>query len=1055
MHPFFQPRPQLQTEDIPEASKSISGFDGVHDVTQQAGRAEQADGTKGECTEGLHGEPTIAHRYEERLEQEDVDPACHRRKRRRTTPPEDKDPKENEVLGSDEPWLQQLQNAAATVHGQQEEDGEANPQAEGQPLLAPTNLTNQRSSRLSSTSASPKVLHTFHEAVTDLVPPAIPSTKIATPRKKTIQLSANGKLRTSPRVSPKSTEPKQSVAVKPGKLNIRGGRFVHSMPVALLYANFAGGKETIGLQINQILAGEKHLKASLAPLQRDEQHPIEPSQATKITHPFFLGKAGSALRTTSTHSVGTTTSTSAGHDEKDEDLPQPKPWNDIKFGSTRPAAFQDINLLSAIWPPLDYQGTGPHYTPIHSSARRNVPKRQTKRKGDVDNVSPSEDVLEWFSDSLQAPEAQKEVRKPERLSMDSEHLLTAVTKHTNEHGMLFPDHPALAELRDRVQRTKSAFDRGSHAGPYDWTHEYAPKATAHVLQPQAIELREWLNKLKVHNVQAKLAESRKGSLKRAKKKGRPKREQDGLDDFIVSSDDDQLSDMAPVKNAVVITGPYGCGKTASVYAAAQELGFEVFEIHPGMRRTAKDIFDKVGDMTENHMVQPLGPSGGGLDPPGGALVPPAVSGEVAASRQETMASFFANNSKRKASAKARPETPQPGKEHSQKQSLILFEEVDVLFDEDKSFWAGVISLMHQSRRPIILTCNDLTALPLEELELQTILHYVSPSLELAASYLNLVAAAEGHILEIKALEQLYLSKGQDLRAALTELSYWCQMTVGSQLGGLDWMRSANMQPGDAELRIISKGTYHQGLDLVPEERLDQVDFLRFARDTLSMTTADWELSHPSVLAANADRTHTIDSLQDSVTLAEARSCVDLVGSSISPLLSTAISQAFPSRSHTCRADLLKTTLSLPNAKAVNMPTIMTAFAGITDDVRTFPPPTGRTAPSLDTPVQTLVTEIAPYVRCIVTFDMKLEEQRNELGGSSQGRRQRTTRAARAALEGGSKALTRRERWFPKELDFDAVLSTGNEWPAELDDDVVCGATPHNIDSSQVTVDLGE
>ena len=1054
MHPFFQPKPHPQSENIQEASKDVSGFDGAHHITQNDGGAEQGYGTKGEPIEGLCREPTVAHLYEEGPEQKSADPDRHRRKRRRTTPPEDEEPEKKQGTGSDEPWLQQLQDAAATVHAQHEEKGEKASQGEEQSLLAPIYMTNRRSSRLSSTSASPKVLETSNEDANDAVAPAVRSTQVTTPKKKMIQLSANGKLRTSPRTHPKSTESKQGIVVKPGKLNMKGGRLVPSMPVALSYANFAGGKETLGSRINQILAGQKQPEECSAPIQQNKQHPTEPSYANKITHPFFLGKAGSALRTASTHSVCTTSST-VGHDENAEDVPQPKPWNDIKFGSVKPAYARDIDLLSAVWPPLEYQSVLPHSTQGCPVARRDTTARRTKRKGDVNSVSPYEDVLEAFGVSLQAPKAQKKVQKPERLTIDSEHLLTAVGQSLEEHGMLCSDHSATAQLRKRVQSAKSAFDRGTHAGPLDWAHEYAPKETAHVLQPQAIGLREWLNKLKVHNVQAKLAESRTGGVKRAKKRGRPKREQDGLDDFIVSSDDDQISDMAPVKNAVVITGPHGCGKTASVYAAAHELGFEVFEIHPGMRRTAKDIFDKVGDMTENHLVQPLASSGDRQDPPKENPEPPAVDGEVATGRQETMASFLGSRTKKKALVKARPETPQPETEKSRKQSLILFEEVDVLFEEDKSFWAGVISLMHQSRRPIILTCNDLAALPLEELQLHTIFRYVTPPRELAVPYLSLVAAAEGHVIDTKALQQLYFSKKQDLRASLTELSYWCQMTVGSQYGGLDWMRSAGTQQGAAELRIVSKGTYHQGLDLVPEETLDHADLLRFAHNTLDITTSEWQLCHVDRSATTTIGNKTIDKLQDSLIFAEARSCVDLVGSTISPLLDAAIGQVYPNGSCTGRADLIKTILSPPEAKAVSMPEIMAAFEGITDDVRTFPPPTGRTAPSLDTPVHSLVTEVAPYVRCIVAFDVRLEEQRNELAGGSQGKRQRTTRAARAALEGGSKAFTRRERWFPKDLDFDAVIKTGNGWPVELDIEAVDGATPDGMDSSQTTVDLVE
>ncbi len=42
---------------------------------------------------------------------------------------------------------------------------------------------------------------------------------------------------------------------------------------------------------------------------------------------------------------------------------------------------------------------------------------------------------------------------------------------------------------------------------------------------------------------------------------------------------------------------------------------------------------------------------------------------------------------------------------SARQSIILLEEVDILFGEDSGFWPMVVNLIKDSRRPVIMTCN--------------------------------------------------------------------------------------------------------------------------------------------------------------------------------------------------------------------------------------------------------------------------------------------------------------------------------------------------------------
>ena len=94
---------------------------------------------------------------------------------------------------------------------------------------------------------------------------------------------------------------------------------------------------------------------------------------------------------------------------------------------------------------------------------------------------------------------------------------------------------------------------------------------------------------------------------------------------------------------------------------------------------------------------------------------------------------------------------------------------------------------------------------------------------------------------------------------------------------------------------------------------------------------------------------------------------------------------------------------------------------------------GRPAQSFNNGSGPLWEDLAPYIRAIVAFDLRLEQYRLKLSGllspgAGSKRNTRKTRASRAALEGGDKANTRKERWFPPDTNPSRILATGNkEW----------------------------
>ncbi|KAG8676861.1 hypothetical protein FPOAC2_02976 [Fusarium poae] len=483
---------------------------------------------------------------------------------------------------------------------------------------------------------------------------------------------------------------------------------------------------------------------------------------------------------------------------------------------------------------------------------------------------------------------QKHVRSELRtLKSTSSHGDDQLFGNTTEH--LKTTHPAIDRLYQSLETNLSAYDK-STCESLAWTHKYAPATAPEILQggKEALLLRDWLQALKVDSV-ISTGQGNPTTKKKAKPKAAPrkKRKQDELSDFIVSSEEESNemeeiseneTDWAPagpgllkktvvrngdvtkgtkeqerLTNAVVISGPHGSGKTATVFAIAKELGFEIFEIHPGGRRSGKDILEKVGDMTRNHLVQQHQTQSGS-----GTTEEDEVARNLKDGKQGMMTSFF----QKKTTSRPPPKKPMEEKPtettkvsstKSQKQSLILLEEVDILYEEDKQFWATLTGMMAQSKRPFIMTCNDEKMVPLQTLNLHGIFRFSPPPIDLAIDLCLLTAANEGHILRRTAVEALYKSRRNDLRAALTELNYWCQIGVGDRKGGSDWFylrwpKGSDLDENGDVVRVLSEGTYCEGLgwfgrDLIatcPDTMKSEEEALKQSWDSWMLDMADWD-----------------------------------------------------------------------------------------------------------------------------------------------------------------------------------------------------------------------
>lgn len=956
------------------------------------------------------------------------------------------------------------------------------------------------------------------------------------PPKKMLRLNARGTFS-----SPPSKKPKEESAPEPEAPKKRGRprktKEVEKLSrvVVMEYDN------EIGHRIERIMSGEERLHEEVKLTPKKPRTPRKQAPS-KPTHPFFLGKPKEPVpkpespKKTSAVTPGKLRRETMSFD-RSHALETTDTWTSSLLRDR--LIMKQPGAMEPAWPSREQA----HVRGLDGSAVENTlppssPYQKRKQKTVKRPMSENESILN--QQSLQAEEKGElredgfrephpSLRLPQKLLISGEEVLELASKefstpvlNTGVDELSLPTppqqpHPAIDGLRKRISNTLSAFDEG-RGEAYSWAHKYAPTTAAEVLQlaREMDVLKRWLTSLTVTSVgTASRSDSRQSPKPESKPKKKRRRKNKDMDDFVVDDGEEAVHDMdeltdpedsplvtgqkgiksvvqasgdgVKLSNAVLLTGPDGCGKTAAAYAVAKELGFKVFEISSCEKRSGKDVLDKVGDMAENHLVKHHGTDPGEVSA-SEERNDEAFNQDLASGRQGKMDSFFrpkASGPKSSPKKTAKPKVKaieqlqkaikKPAKD--QQQSLILLEEVDVLFKEDKDFWSTVFKLISTSRRPFIMTCNDEDLVPLQAMTLHAILRFTPPPVDLVADYLLAMAAAEGHLIKRDAVLSLYKCKDSDLRSAISDLQFWCQMGIGDPRGGLTWIYQ-RYPPGsdlDAQgrrLRVVSQGTFQAGMNNAPDARIAEEDqalwaldafgvdpstlmgwgpepevsqnmlpglkeFSRFAAsmstiDVFTQNTETLDTSQPpmpdkarsqyieGMALLQTDEVPRYDTLSQQLTVASTLAAYRISGlytnETISSRLADSISAAKSYEgSHLTRHDFaVFDAISVPNES------ILSTHPGLSQSV-------------FDGPLEPIATDLAPYVRLILQHEAALSEQQEKLntilGEGRSNKRARTTRAARSALQGGQRSLTRREKWFSKDLDVASVLATaGDNWP---------------------------
>ncbi|KAI3353305.1 hypothetical protein L3Q82_019846 [Scortum barcoo] len=444
-----------------------------------------------------------------------------------------------------------------------------------------------------------------------------------------------------------------------------------------------------------------------------------------------------------------------------------------------------------------------------------------------------------------------------------------------------PDSHFVSPSDSRPHKTSDIPQRDSSFEDTLWTDKYSPQHSSEVIGNSASvkKLQCWLKKWKLR---ADCDERRK-----MEERKREENSNDSWDcgDFQgeAGTEDDREELLC---NTLLITGPPGVGKTAAVYACSQELGFKVFEVNCSSQRSGRHVLAQLKEATQSHLVEmsgkdPLKPTYFNnyninsctpkSDSLPGKTVPlknvtstskkRAARNSGRSSRKEkanpatvTLANYFKMQAKADRfhssglSPSEKPDgkesgTPSPSSDQTVAQnkktatSLILFEEVDVIFDDDVGFLAAIKTFMTTTKRPVILTTNDPSFRERFNCSMEEII-FKTPSHVTVCSYLQLVALAENVRLELEDVCSLLRLFGGDIRRCLLQLQLWVNSGGGrASLSGsfpkepTAVQHSSVTEGGDANSQLprCDTGCTASMLGLQPRQVWSDTDMIKFLR----------------------------------------------------------------------------------------------------------------------------------------------------------------------------------------------------------------------------------